>query len=283
VDAQANRPYSDEINIGIDHQLLGNLAASVSYHRRQHRNGLGIVDVARPSTAYTAVQRTYLNPDTGTQTPITVFSLAPGLATVRDRVITNVDVLESNYDGVQFSVNKRMSNRWQLLAGLTLQTHQGFAHSGTYTNPGNTTDFNDPTYLLNKDNSSVFIELPWSFTLSGSYLAVYGIQVSGKYTARAGDPLVRTFQATGLTQGTQTVWVQPRGEDRTETVSKFVDIRFAKRFSVGTSRFEGTLDVFNLLNANHVLDQNTGTGSTWGRPSRLLAPRIVRFGLTTRF
>ena len=77
--------------------------------------------------------------------------------------------------------------------------------------------------------------------------------------------------------------MQPRGEDRTETVSKFVDIRFAKRFAVGGSRFEGSLDVFNLLNANHVLDQNVATGTTWGRPSRLLAPRIVRFGITTRF
>ena len=93
-----------------------------------------------------------------------------------------------------------MSNRWQLLGGLTLQTHQGFSHSGTYTNPGTTTDFNDPNYLLNKDNSSVFIELPWAFSLSGSYLLPYGILFSGKYTARAGDPLVRTFQATGLTR-----------------------------------------------------------------------------------
>ena len=33
----ANRPYSDEINIGVDHQLLRDLAVSVSYHRRQHR------------------------------------------------------------------------------------------------------------------------------------------------------------------------------------------------------------------------------------------------------
>jgi hypothetical protein len=176
-----------------------------------------------------------------------------------------------------------MSSRWQLLGGLTLQSHQGFSHSGTYTNPGNTTDFNDPTYLLNKDNSSVFIELPWAFNLSGSYLGPYDIQFSGKYSARSGDPLVRTFQATGLAQGTQTVWVQPRGEDRTETVSKFVDIRVAKRFRFGASSFEGTIDVFNLLNANHVLDQNTAVGTTWARPSRVLAPRIVRFGVTARF
>ena len=283
VDADAQRPYSDEMNVGIDYQLLPNLAVSASYHRRQHRRGLGLVDFARPSTAYTPVERTYLDPDTGTQQSITVYNLDPALATVRDRVITNIDVLRSNYDGVQFTFTKRMSNRWQLLGGLSLQTHEGFNHSGTYTNPGNTTDFNDPTFLLNRDNSSVFIDLPWSFSVSGSYLMMYGLQLSGKYTARAGDPLVRTFQATGLTQGNQTVWVQPRGQDRTETVTKFVDLRVSKRLTMARARLEGTIDLFNLLNANHVLDQNTATGSTWGRPSRLLAPRIVRFGLTARF
>ncbi len=283
IDDNAERPFSDEFNLGIDYQLVSNFAVGVSYHRRQHRDGLGIVDEARPSTAYTPVARTFTDPVTGTPQTITVYSLNSALASVRDRVVTNVDVLRSDYDGVQFTFNKRMSNRWQLLGGLTLQSHEGFSHSGTYTNPGNTTDFNDPTYRLNKDNSSVFTELPWSFTLSGSYMGPYGIQFSGKYTARAGDPLVRTIQATGLTQGTQTVWVLPRGEDRTETVSKFVDVRFGKQFVLGPSRIEGTVDIFNLLNANHVLNQNTAIGTTWGRPSSVLAPRIVRFGISARF
>jgi hypothetical protein len=136
---------------------------------------------------------------------------------------------------------------------------------------------------LNRDNGAVFTDLPWIFTLSGSYQLPYEISLSGKYTARAGDPLTRTVSVSGLAQGTETINVLPRGEDRTETVDKFVDIRFAKRFNVGTNMVEGSVDFFNLLNANHVLLQNEGIGSTWGRPSRILAPRIIRFGLTARF
>jgi hypothetical protein len=112
----------------------------------------------------------------------------------------------------------------------------------------------------------------------------WDIQVSGKYTARKGDPLQRTLSVSGLSQGSETVYVQPRGDDRTETVNKFVDVRFGKRFSVGSLlRLEGTLDVFNLLNANHVLLQTEAIGTTLGRPSRILAPRIVRLGITARF
>ena len=30
---------------------MPNLAVSVSYHRRQHRDGLGVIDLDRPSSA----------------------------------------------------------------------------------------------------------------------------------------------------------------------------------------------------------------------------------------
>jgi hypothetical protein len=287
MDSNAKRPYSDEMNVGIDHQLVRDLAVSVSYHRRQHRDGLTIVDLARPSSAYTAVTRTFADPERGAQS-ITVYSLDPALVTRRDRLITTGDVMESDYNGMQLSVNKRMSNRWQMLAGISLQKHEGFNHNGTYTNPaGNAntpnTDLNNPNFVLNKAGSSIFTDIPWGFGLSGSYQAPYGIMFSGKYTAAAGGPLMRTITIAGLPQGSETVWVQPRGVDRTETVNKFLDVRFMKRFVAGLARIEGTIDIFNLLNANHVTGQTEAVGTTIGRPSRILTPRIVRVGATVRF
>ena len=281
MDAAATRPYSDEMNLGVDHELAKNFGVAVSYHRRQHRNGLAIVDLARPASAYTPVSRTYVDPERGTQS-ITVYSLDPSLLTRRDRVVTNVDVLESDYNGVQFSFNKRMSNRWQLLGGLSLQKHEGFNHSGTFTDPTSSTDLNNPNYRLNRDGSAIFTDIPWSFNLSGSYQFPYDVTFSGKLTARDGDPLLRTINI-ALPQASETIYVQPRGVDRTETVTQFVDIRVGKRFALGFTRLEGSVDIFNLLNANHVLAQNEAIGTTIGRPSRILTPRIVRLGATFRF
>ncbi len=287
VDPDSSRPYSDEINAGVEHQLMPNLAVGVSYHRRQHRNGLTQIDRARPTSAYTPEERTFTDFD-GTQRSITIYKLQPEFGALRDRVITNSDLLESDYNGVQFDIQKRMSDRWQVLAGLSLQSHQGFDHSGTYTSPDGGRDFNNPNYLLNRDNGSVFTELPWTFTLSGSYvLPWWDITTSAKYTARDGDPLARTqqfsFTNPTLTQASETVNVVQRGTDRTETVSKFLDLRFAKRFQMGLGNLEATVDLFNLLNANHVLLQTTALGSTWSRPTRILTPRIIRFGVTARF
>ena len=62
-DQDADRPYSDEMNVGVEHQLVQNLAVGVSYHRRQHRDGLGLIDRARPASAYTPEARTYTDVD----------------------------------------------------------------------------------------------------------------------------------------------------------------------------------------------------------------------------
>jgi hypothetical protein len=287
VDADSKRPYNDEMNIGVEHQLIQNLAIGVSYHRRHHRDGLGVIDRARPTSAYTPEARTYTDAD-GQVKNITIYRLGSAFGALRDRVITNVDGLESTYNGVQFDIQKKMSNRWQMLAGLSLQKHKGFDHGGTFTNPGNATDFNNPNYILNRDDGSVFIELPWTVTLSGTYMVPrIETMIGAKYTARDGDPLNRTvvltFTNPTATQPSETVRVAQRGVDRTETVTKFLDLRASRRFRVGPASLEGSLDLFNVLNENHVLGQIEALGTTFGRPNRILTPRIIRFGVTARF
>src|SRR6185436_7853540 len=53
----AKRPYSNEFNVGVDHQLPAGVGVSVSYHLTQQRDGLIVIDTARPTSAYTPVQR----------------------------------------------------------------------------------------------------------------------------------------------------------------------------------------------------------------------------------
>ena len=92
-----------------------------------------------------------------------------------------------------------------------------------------------------------------------------------------------TFGGLPPSQVSETIRLVQRGVDRTEDVTKFVDLRFAKRFRMGTTSLEPTLDLFNVLNANHVLLQTEQIGSAWGRPTRILTPRIVRVGVTAKF
>ena len=278
------------MNVGVEHQLVTNFAVGVSYHRRQHRQGLGLIDTARPAEAFTPEARTFVDPDGQTQS-ITLYKLQPQYGTLQNRVITNVDVLESDYNGVTFDVQKKMSNRWQMLAGLTIQRHRGFDHSGTYTQGATVSAcsiLNDPNCLINRDDGSVFTDVPWVFNLSGSYLLPWwDFAVAAKYNARDGDPLNRTnvfsFTNPTLTQPSATVRVATRGTDRTDTVDQFLDLRLSKRQRIGIANLELSFDLFNVMNANHVLLQNEALGTTFGRPTRILTPRIIRLGATLRF
>jgi len=60
-------------------------------------------------------------------------------------------------------------------------------------------------------------------------------------------------------------------------------MRISKKFPVGGAHLEASLDIFNIFNTNPVLAQNEQIGTTWGRPTSVLAPRVFRVGATVRF
>jgi hypothetical protein len=278
VSPDASRPYSEEVSLAVEHTLITDLAVAVSYHRRMFRDGLVQFDRARPSSAYTAVGRTYTDPGDGQVKPITVYNLDASLVTVNDRVIDNTED-GTNYNGLEVTVTKKMSNRWQMLGGFTVASHKGF----NYAVPYQTGDRNDPNTLINATDGSVRDDLPWTAKWAGSFELPYGILLAGKYNARAGTPVHPTLSVTGLRQGTTSVRVEERGVRRTEAVKKFIDIRLSKRFSVNQWRFEVAWDLYNVFNANTVLEQNQNLGSSFGRPQTILAPRIMRLNLMARF
>ena len=180
----SRRPYSEEVSAGIEHTLFNNVALSISYHRRQFRDGLVQFDRARPPSAYTPVERTYTDPYDGQLKPITVYNLDAALVTVRDRVIGNFDS-GSNYNGVEITVTKRMTSWWQMLGGVTFSEHVGFDYAVPYAGG----DLNDPNARVNADHGSVRDDLPWTAKWAGSFRLPYGVLLAGKYNARAGDPV----------------------------------------------------------------------------------------------
>jgi hypothetical protein len=291
-DTDSKRPFDDEFSIGIDHSLTPDLALSATYFHRRHPYGLGQINLARPSTAYTPVERRFTNPSGDVET-ITVFSLDPALLRVSQLSITSSDVLNSSYDGFNINVNKRFRDRWQLLGGMTFSNNKGFYHEGLLTQ-GNGFDLNNPNSYLGREGSAIFTDVPFQLNLAGSYQLPKDFLIAGKYNARSGSPLLRSLSVRGLTQN-ETVYVAPRGEDRTEFVAALVDLRFSKRFNIGEqARFDAIVDLFNLLNVNNVLAQIESVGSSsgpavaplstsWGRPSLIVTPRIIRLGVRLSF
>ena len=275
-DKNAGRPYSDDISLGVDMTLGTEVSFSATYHRRQHRDSLGRLNLARPPSAYTL---TSFECATCPQATYEVYELQEAYRGLQDNTITNLEKLQTNYNGVAFQLQKRFSNRWQLLGGATFSSHRGVPHGLPYDG----TDWNNPNREINRLDGAVLTDVPWVFNVAGSYIAPLDIQIAWNYRARAGNPLVSTARATGLVQGSESIYAYERGDERTDTITDLLDINFRKGFDIDQARIEIGADFANIFNSQKADALITGFGSRYLQPSRVLPPRIIRFTVKLLF
>ena len=161
---------------------------------------------------------------------------------------------------------------------------------------------NNPNTLINS-NGATFYDRPQIFKLTAAYQLPWEIQVSGNFRAQSGTawsynsgPAFRVFRA-NLNQGSTVIFANTPGDLRTPAL-KTVDLRGAKVFRLGNQQIEASVDVYNLFNAATAFDVNPFTGvssvanpvtgavssfPSYGLPTGLLGPRIVRLGVVFRF
>jgi hypothetical protein len=62
-----------------------------------------------------------------------------------------------------------------------------------------------------------------------------------------------------------------------------VDVRLAKKFQVQRVRFQGQVDIFNILNASSILSTNETYGTSLDRPTSILQGRLIAIGAQMQF
>lgn len=272
IDPALEQPYSDEFTVGIDREIVSNLSAGVTYFRRHNRRLFSGINLAVPPEAYAPITVQ------GPEGPVTVYNQSPETLGLANRVITNIPGLEDTYDGVELNVTKRMSDRWQVLGGLTIGRDRGPYDRGL-----NTDDFNNPNFNLNREDSIIGQDSTYIGKVVGTYVFPRGITASTNLRYTTGQPVLKQVTLRGVNQGTVTVLAEPRGNTRLDNVTLW-DVRASKVFRFGGRyELEAVFDVFNLLNqaAKTVINQNVGP--TFGRPIAILPPRVARVGGTLTF
>jgi hypothetical protein len=298
IDPSLKQPYTNELIVGVDHELVPDLRLSVVGTFRQERNLYGATNTGVPFSAYTPVTITDPGPDgvtgTGDDRPLTVYNQNP--ATIgQDRLFyTNRSEFNRQYQGLEITATKRYSHRWQMLVGYTY---------GKATQDDVYASLSNPNQTVNSNGVTVY-DRPHTFKLTGSYLLPYDVQLSGNLRLQSGTAW--SYNAGGifrqlrvrLNQGTITAYANPPGDLRTPTV-KTLDLRGAKIFRFANNRdLEVSVDAYNLFNVNTAWDWNPLTGVVtttnqvdgskhtypqFGIPTGILGPRIFRFGAALRF
>ncbi|MEW6322475.1 MAG: TonB-dependent receptor [Acidobacteriota bacterium] len=280
-------PYSDEVTAGIETELPGAVRFGAMFYYRTNRDQFGQRNVAVPTSSYTEHTVNIPNGPGGTvasprPTTAKVFNLAPALVSAQDLVRDNVDYLDTDYKGVEFTATKRFNQRWQMQAGFTIGRNEGGVAGGTDLNDPNNTQY--PRGIIGNDSET-------AFRLSGSYELPYGINLAGSMIANNGYPYVSTYtltralaaaQGIALTRASQVIQLSQRGTERQDNVTMF-DLRLSKRFRFGSRSFQPYADFFNMTNADTVVSRTVAVGANYLRPAEILAPRIVRVGFSLNF
>lgn len=266
--------YSDELTAGIEHQLMRDVRVGLMYYHRTNRKNVGTFNAAVPSTAYVPIE--IVNPLGGTAT---VYNLNSAFVGRQDNVRMATPLLDTDYDGVELTAAKRFSSRWQMLFGLTVGRNEGGIDFG---------DLNDPNNLQFQQGIAGN-DATYQLKLSGTYVVPRAeIIVSGSLLNNTGYPRQLTYQVTRsvvptLTRSAQTIRLNRRGDDRLPRVT-MVDLRLSRSFKLpGDRRFEPQVDLFNIFNADTIVNIVNAVGPRLGYPGEILAPRIARLGFVFSF
>jgi hypothetical protein len=268
-----NWPTATEYSVGIEHQLPGNMVIGATYIHRRRRDEVGSRNLAVPTDSYTPIQVT----EVGTGWEGTVFNLDPTLRGVFDRVYDNRTELDATFNGVDLTFNKRLSNGWMVMGGLSL----GDTDEDIY---GATRDLNDPNNLFRRGLNRN--DVPVAFKAFGLYELPYEISLSASFQHFTGFPErndVRVSSSTvALTQVAQVLTIEPRGTTRLEDVN-MLDISLRKTVRSGRYEITPIVDIFNAFNGAPIKSRTTRLGATFGRVRDIQRGRIIKFGLLLDF
>jgi hypothetical protein len=293
VDPNIQQPYTDQYTIGIDHELFANLAVGASYIHKRATDFLGRVDTASGWSP-----RTVVDPGNGNVLP--VFNRTTPAQNVRI-LLTNTTTatcsycaedFRQRYDGVLLTLTKRMSQRWQAIGSLTLAKVEGL-HSGSSSGQSSAAGAfgDDPNDLLNAFGV-LGLDRDFMWKLQASYILPAEVVLSTNWIWQAGRPYARKFNVTRFADGTTpsqgsfTIFLEPRdGSLRTDS-QNYINLRAEKRFALGGARrFTAMVDVINLLNADTPLSliSETVTSVNFAVADTRFDPRRAMVGVRMEF
>ena len=295
-----------EWSAGVEQQLTAEVAVEVSGLYRETHN---FIDKVRLNGIWEAVP---VQDADGNQ--YTVYQLLNADQAVF--ILTNTDnldksILGPNVDGFEqtrdfwslnFSVEKRFSNNWQMIGSYVYSRATGTDdtnfENGRGSSLGPSALWTDPNMRMFADGPLAH-DVPHQIKFLGSVVLPYEVLFGWHYQGSSGRSYtkqvvfrqgsetsdVELFRPIGG-RGSRRIFVEPRGSRRLPWVNN-VNLRAEKAFTVQRYSFSVLFDLFNLFNADTVINVRTredvNSGTPFDRVTRIKYPRNFRLGVRFDF
>jgi hypothetical protein len=211
----------------------------------------------------------------------------PALYGAFDYVVTNIPLLNNNsYNGVEITAVKRLSHKWQILGGFTIQRQKGVYGRG-FSDEATSDNFTDPNFDINRFNNYLNLDSTYVFKVDSTYELPWKIGTSVNFQHYTGYPLQPTDTCNvpngqGVNVG-ESVILQPAGILRLPSVN-MLNLRLSREFAIREKwSLIPTVDFFNATNAQTVIGEVTTAGSSYLYPYSTINPVVTRFGLRFMF
>lgn len=296
VDPGAKIGRTRELLAGIQHELIPNLALGIDYVYRKYDRGLTSYTLGyQPGASGYPLSQIYTGPLTYTD-PVSgntgeYYVVKDGA--MRPSGIGSITVTNPNnqvYNGVDITVTKRYSQKWQLNGALTIQSNPNYFPEGS-------ADYVNPTGRVYRDGVSTIAK--YVAKLSGSYDLPWGLMAAGNLNTFQGATRTLTINGPGNVYGGVNASGQPTTisystlEYQDRDALRFgdtmmLDLGLQKVFPLGGGgRYKARLmlDLFNVFNVNTIQGYSSNNVSLPAStaPSSIIPPRVIRIGMRLNF
>jgi len=279
-DPDIDRPFQWVWDIGLQQELMRGFAVTVSYNQRSFHSLQYTTNLAIPVSSYTLV--TVPNPQAPGET-LPVYNADRALFGQINELDTTSLANTRVFRGVDVSFNMRIPGGGSLTGGTS-----------TGRTIFKTCDLEDPNYVSATatglrfcDQNQNDVPLLTQFKLTGTYPLAYGIRLSGNFQSTPGAERFITYQVTRaqlptLVQTSVLARLNEPGTLYNDRVNQ-LDFAITKSFRASRAEIRPEVGLFNMLNANPVTAQINSYGPALNNATQILAPRLIRLGLTVKF
>jgi len=289
-------PYMDELTVGIERELFTDWSVGLRYIKKWDRKLIedasiyeldmdALMDEGK--LIWTNWEPVTYN-ETGAYAGNTVTFWNQLDFYPSDTALVNPPGAKRDYDGVEFTLNKRYSNGWQLNLSYVWQDSRGLVGTDFNESWGYTSYYDNPNSHVNA-YGRFLLERRHQFKLTGMVKGPWGINFGTYFRYLSGQRYTRTVRNTyygvNLNQGSTTVNAEPRG-DRGLPAELILDLKIEKAFRVGNINIRAFVDIFNVFNNNKattVESMSNHPTLVFERMVTIQDPRIFRLGAKVEF